>query len=609
MSHVKVKQPEAALSPEVLLYEQMHSSVSNYLTVAAAVFGTTLLIYFALLTLSEVNLFYLNGWLVFQCSLCCSWLILYYSYHDNYDAIKNIWEWWIEIPLSIACGLGWSAMWILFVDSNNLLNFLLLNAGICAITMVVSVTTPLHKAAIIATTASIMAPVVLSAFLREASVYHWIGLAGSIFSLAVYSFGMTMHKLYMAALEQREENAQLVQALRIEKRQVEKVSAEKTRFLAVASHDLRQPLQAMRLFTSVLESMVTVDEEKAIVKKIGAASADLSGLLDDLLDISKFDAGIVETYPEPVYLGGLFSGLYEQLSDLANERQITIRYVNTEQQLFIDGSALERVLRNLLVNAIKHMGRPGKVLLGTRRHADGVRIDVIDNGRGIPEEEQSQIFDEFYQLNNPERNREKGLGLGLSIVKRLCRVMNCELTLQSKLGVGSRFSILLPEESLRGVADDGYVEGMDMEAALQPDRLPVVNDSKVYHGLILEDDAEVANALMLRIKHWGYRVTSAPHVEAALNYTAPPPDFILSDYQLANGETGLDAIEKIQAHFNTQIPALIITGNTEPEVLKLLEKTQLDVLHKPVDTDKLNKSIKKLLVNLEVLSKQINHTV
>ncbi|CAA6822152.1 MAG: Unknown protein, partial [uncultured Thiotrichaceae bacterium] len=344
MPHIKVKQSEAALSPEVLLYEKMHSSIGNYLQVAAVVFGTTLMIYFALLIFGDVNLSYLNGWLVFQCGLCCLWGALYYRYHNNYDAIKNIWEWWIEVPLSIVCGLGWSAMWILFIDINDVLNALLLNATIIAVTMTVSVTTPLHKAAIIATTASVMVPTIFSALLREEPVYHWMALAAAIFSLAVYSFGMTMHKLYMNTLEQREANAQLLQALRIEKLQVEKVSAEKTRFLAVASHDLRQPLQAMRLFTSVLESMVTVDEEKAIVKKIGAASADLSGLLDDLLDISKFDAGIVETYPEPVYLGSLFSGLYEQLSDLANERQITIRYVNTEQQLFIDGSALERVL-------------------------------------------------------------------------------------------------------------------------------------------------------------------------------------------------------------------------------------------------------------------------
>lgn len=572
----------------------MRSSIGNYLQVAAAIFVTSLLIYFALLTLGDINLLYLNSWLIFQCSLCCVWLVLYYKYHDNYDAIKNRWEWWIEVPLSTACGIGWSAMWILFVDSSDLLNFLLLNAGICAITMTVSVTTPLHKAAIIATTVSIMVPVILSAFFREEPVYHWIALAGSIFFLAACGFGITMNKLYVNALEQREANLHLAQALRAEKQQVEKASAEKTRFLAVASHDLRQPLQAMRLFTSVLESMLTSDEEKTILKKIHDTNTNLSDLLDDLLDISKFDAGIVEAYPEHIFLGELFENLYEQLSALADKNRITIRYFDTQQQVFIDGNSLERVLRNLLVNAIKHMGRPGQVLLGIRQQADGIRIDVIDNGIGIPDEEQTHVFEEFYQLNNPERNREKGLGLGLSIVQRLCKLMSCQLTLWSQVGVGSRFSIHLPQESLVGSFDDELPAGINTKNP-PPTHSPLLKRSEhPCHALIFEDDTEVANALLLLMESWGYEVTCAANITAALDNIETPPDFILSDYQLTNGETGLAAITQIQTHFKDVIPALIITGNTEPDVLKLLENAPYHVIHKPVDTKILYQEIQKL---------------
>jgi len=577
------------LSSNVLLYEQMHSSISNYLNVTGIVLIGTVIQYIALNLAGDVNQTHLHAWALFQFTLCCIWPVLYYRYHNNYGPIKQIWSAWIEKPLSLLSGLGWGLMWVLFIEPDNVVNIFLLNSVVCIVVVGAVISTPLDRSAMNITIAGCLVPIIISAFLGEAGIFFWMVIGTPIFWGMTYAFGIAFNNLYTQALEQREQNRELAQALELQKQQVERASAEKTRFLAAASHDLRQPIQAMHLFEAVLEPMLTDSEQIAVLRKISEANRSLAGLLEGLLDISRLDSGIIQAEPDYFALHDLFESLYFQLDDLAYTKQIELRYVTTHHQVFIDKRLLERVLRNLVVNAIKHLEKPGKVLLGVRRGSGGgLRLEVIDNGVGIPENEQARIFEAFYQLNNPARNREKGLGLGLSIVKRLCLLMDCELTLRSQVGRGCRFSIDLPLS-----ATSVPVETRKVKHDIHSEH-NVFENSKNYHVLILEDDATVAQALSLLLKQWGYSSTTANHSQGALAQLTQCPDLILSDYQLTD-ETGLEAIDVISQHFAVAIPALLITGSTDPKIMQFLLNVPFKVLHKPIEANVLRLAIGKLM--------------
>ncbi len=515
--------------------------------------------------------------------------MLYYHYHNNYEPIKQVWFFWIEIPLSSFAGLGWGLLWVLFIEPDNAANTLLLNGTICVVVVGAVISTPLHHLAMNATIAGCLVPIILSAFLREASIFFWMAVGTAIFWVMAYACGMMFYHLYTQTLKQREQNQELAQALELQKQQAEKASAEKTRFLAAASHDLRQPIQAMHLFEAVLEPMLTDNEQITVLKKISEANSSLAGLLEGLLDISRLDSGVIHVEHDYFALHDLFKSLYFQLDDMAYAKQIELRYVTMHHQVFIDKRLLERVLRNLVINAIKHMGKSGKILLGMRHRSGGhLRIEVIDNGVGIPEIEQTRIFEEFYQLNNPARNREKGLGLGLSIVKRLCLLMDCQLTLNSQVGQGCHFSIDLPSQAISVPSGEKRVK-QEIHSNQK-----VFEDNNNYYVLILEDDAAVAQALSLLLKQWGHSSTTANNSQRALEQLVQCPDFILSDYQL-DDDTGLEAIKIINQHFSTTLPALLITGNTDPKTLQLLVDSPLKVLHKPIEANILRQAIGQLM--------------
>ena len=573
------------LPPDVLLHEQMHSSISNYLSVTGIVFAGTAIQYIALNLAGDVNQTHLHAWAIFQLTLCCIWPVLYYCYHNNYEPIKQIWSAWIEIPLSLLTGLGWGFLWVLFIEPGNVVNAFLLNGAVCVVILVAVISTPLHRSAMNATIAGCVIPIIISASLREGNIFFWMVIGTIALWGMASAFGIAFNRLYTQLLEQREQNRELAQDLKLEKQQVERASAEKTRFLAAASHDLRQPIQAMRLFEAVLEPMLTDSEQIAVLRKISEANSSLAGLLEGLLDISRLDSGVIHSEPDYFALHDLFESLYFQLDDMAYIKHIELLYVTTHHQVFIDKRLLERVLRNLVINAIKHMEKPGKVLLGVRRHSGGcLCIKVIDNGVGIPEIEQTSIFEEFYQLNNPARNREKGLGLGLSIVKRLCLLMDCQLTLRSQVGRGCHFSIDLPPSATSAPSEDRHV---DLHHEVK-----VFENDKNYHALILEDDAAVAQALSMLLKQWGYSSTTANN--SSLAQLTQCPDFILSDYQLAD-DTGLEAIEVISQHFAVAIPALIITGSTDPKIMQFLVNAPFKALHKPIEAEVLRLAIGQLM--------------
>ncbi len=383
----------------------------------------------------------------------------------------------------------------------------------------------------------------------------------------------------------RESYAGLEQKVEERTHELAAANQAKSRFLASASHDLRQPMHALGLFIAQLRARIHEPETLAIVGKVESAVTALQGLLDALLDISRLDAGVVTPTPVDFRLQPLFTRLELSFAPQAERKGVRLRAAPTRLAVLSDPVLLERVLLNLLANAVRYTGQ-GAILLGCRRHGDRVRIEVWDTGVGIAPEHRDAIFQEFYQVGNPERDRAKGLGLGLAIAARLARLLGSRIEMRSHPGKGSVFAIDLPVGVARAEAEPA--------SALAP--IETLPGARV---LVVDDDALVREAMASLLAQWGCRVTMAAtgdEAVALLGGEGGTPDAVLCDYRLPNGETGIDVIARLRAAAGRPIPAALITGDTAPERLREAKLAGHALLHKPVHPAKLRALIEQLLL-------------
>jgi CheY-like chemotaxis protein/anti-sigma regulatory factor (Ser/Thr protein kinase) len=269
----------------------------------------------------------------------------------------------------------------------------------------------------------------------------------------------------------------------------------------------------------------------------------------------------------------------------ASQKGLSLKVAPNTVYVRSDPVLLERIMRNLVANAVRYTDR-GKVVLGARRSGDSVRIEVWDSGRGIPKDKHREIFQEFRQLDNPQRDRRKGLGLGLAIVERLVKLLDHPLELRSQLGKGSMFAVTVP----RGRRED-FVPG---EADGQ-----IVVDRDVANSLILvvDDEPDVRESMMTLLGRWRCEVVAAESCDEMLQKLISVqrlPDLIVSDYRLKGGETGIDVVARLREEFNAQVPALLMTGDTGIEQLREAEESGLHVLHKPLNPSRLRALIANL---------------
>ncbi|MBB3167309.1 hybrid sensor histidine kinase/response regulator [Simiduia aestuariiviva] len=409
-----------------------------------------------------------------------------------------------------------------------------------------------------------------------------IGMLIAFFLLMMVSLARDVARLYRESFrirsEQASTNVQLQQALS----QAEAASHAKTRFLASASHDLRQPIHTLSLFSAALSRRALDAKSQQIAHHMEGAIDALAAQLDALLDISKLDAGIVTVKPKPTNLRNLLERLYEE--HLHNARQKHLHLGISALQdvtLNLDPVLLDRILRNLIGNAIKYTDQGG-VDIEMQSDANTVCISVVDSGRGIPEQEQKRIFEEFYQLDNPERDRSKGLGLGLAIVSRLAQLLNIEMALSSTPGQGTRFTLSLARQEHTA------------ETAATPEQEFSV-PWQALTVLVVDDDASVRLAMGALLQELGCTVLSADNAESALAVSAnQQPDLILSDVRLKGTEDGVDVVHAVRQRF-PDLPALLVSGETAPDVLSKLERTYLNLIHKPVNLASLRQAIGELL--------------
>lgn len=410
---------------------------------------------------------------------------------------------------------------------------------------------------------------------------HGLGWEDWALSLLILGFGLILaglardtYRVFVDSVLIRQQQVKSNQQLRLALSQAEQAMLAKTRFLASASHDLRQPMHTLSLFGAALE-MRQLDKPTAdIAANMNLALRSLSNQMDALLDISKLDAQVVPVHNQAMALQPWLSRLYQEFLPMAQRKHLDLTlHCQPTAWVESDPVLLERVVRNLLDNAIKYT-QAGEVVIEVSEGEELWHIEVRDTGAGIAEHEQTRVFEEFYQIGNPERDRNKGLGLGLSIVNRLVDLLDLHLELKSVQGLGSSFKLsVAATEASSAVSAQG---GSTAELGLPPLRV-----------LVIDDEEPVRLAMQSLLSAHGCEVVGASGTrEGLLKSLAARPDIALVDYRLRAGEDGISAVRSLRSAV-PELPAVLISGDTAPERLRDAHAAGLILLHKPVSQEQL----------------------
>ncbi len=391
----------------------------------------------------------------------------------------------------------------------------------------------------------------------------------------------------------RYENQLLLEALERERQEVllardraEEANRAKSRFLAAASHDLRQPLHALSLYSATLKLRAADRTSSDIAGHINEALASLAALVDSLLDISKLDAGAVRPELQRTSVKALIERIEADYRPVAREKGLEFRVAPVDAQVETDPVLLERVVRNLVDNAFKYTAA-GSIALSAELDERTVRIAVHDTGPGIAESERERIFEEFYQIGNPQRDRTKGLGLGLAIVRRLAQLLGLKVQLETRPGGGSTFALTLAR-----VADSSPLP--------QASRAPAADDASALVGarvLVIDDETSVRVGMRGLLESWGCRVMTCSGFDEAqrlLDDYALGVDVIVADFRLPQHENGIETVRRLRARLG-DVPALMVSGDTAPERLREAQASGLPFLHKPVSAEVLKKTMLAVL--------------
>lgn len=388
-------------------------------------------------------------------------------------------------------------------------------------------------------------------------------------------------KVFRESFEIRLQQIKLNQQLREAVDEAEAASRAKTRFLASASHDLRQPIHTLSLFGAALKMQPLNSESVTITEHMNTTLQVLASQLDTLLDISKLDANIVEVDKAAFNISALLKRLEQEMSGLAAEKGLQFR-LECPGEYFVDTdkAKLEQILGNLVTNAIKYT-QSGEVRVVASDYEGRLMITVADTGCGISDEELGHIFDEFYQVSNQERDRSKGFGLGLSIVKRLVDLVDIELHVESEPGVGSQFCLELP-----------IVKSVDTDIEAEDTR---DLDWSHLSVLVVDDEESVRLGMKTLLESLGCRVTATENVASSVNaLRRQVPDVAMVDFRLRGDETGIQLIHALR-EIAPDLPAILISGDTAPARLREARDAGVTLLHKPVLPNVLRQAVIEVL--------------
>lgn len=448
-----------------------------------------------------------------------------------------------------------------------------------------------------ATVALVLAGITIWGTLTGGGPFTAADLNVSFLLVLMFLISITVPSLLLSAdVEVRKKGEESLRRAQIElerkvaerTQELELANAAKSRFLAMASHDLRQPLHALGLFVAQLRTPLRSGERTRTIELVDATRKEMDEMLNSLLDMSRLDAGILIPTITEFPIARLLQKIETTFDQATRETGLRLRVRRSDAWVRSDAMLLERILLNLVSNAVRYTLRGG-IIVGCRRRGQMLRIEVWDSGSGIPEDQKQNIFGEFFQLAARDRNRYGSMGLGLAIVDRLRLLLNHPIDLASTVGRGSRFAIMVP------MADECDTSTEPVET---PHPAAFAVEGKVV--LVITDAPIAQEATGGLLGRWGYFVLTAGSDDAALIRLAERqqrPDLIISDYHLASGKTGIRAIEQINAAFGSSIPAILISGDAAPEPLREAKDRGYILLHKPVDPMRLRAVMHELFMD------------
>lgn len=392
-----------------------------------------------------------------------------------------------------------------------------------------------------------------------------------LYLVGTLSAGRELSKTFWKSLWQRYENDNLIEQLTIQKAIAEVASRDKSRFLASASHDLRQPLQALVLFSESLQEISKDNESRLLASQIGKSVTALVDMFDELLDISKLDAGVVQAVKQDFRVQPVFDRLHTDFMPQAVAKDLELVIQQTDLYAYSDPHLLERILRNLISNAIRYTDF-GSVTVSCQLEDDMLQFDVMDTGIGIRAKSLPHIFEEYYQVENQHRDRLKGLGLGLAIVRRMESLLGCRVTVVSRPALGSVFSFSLPQGN-----------ATQIEKPLIPQQSR--HDLSGITVALVDDNRDIRQIATKLLTQWGCKVHDGelPHeVLKPMADAGTRPDLLICDYRLPQGLTAIDGIRQLHELWDNKIPTLVLTGDTAPRTLQEIQASGALLLHKPI---------------------------
>lgn len=505
------------------------------------------------------------------------WLSATYRRANDRETASRAWGWRLATAAAIA-GIVWGSVTFVLVGPDQSLALALISAciaGRATISVITHAHFPpaLHAFAVPIFGLLSLRYITLGGYGNAALGVMWIAVLGYLLL-----FGDRQSRAVVAQIRLRYENEQLVDQLQRQnalaeqaRARAEEANRAKSLFFAAANHDLRQPLHSLGLFATALRNGSVDEPGRKLIDQILQCTESLEQLFDNLLDISKLDAGQVEVKREVLPVNAVFDRLRSTFAEPAQEKGLKLAVRRSKAMLATDATLLFRVLSNLVANSIRYTQRGG-VVVACRKRGNIASIEVWDTGIGIPAEQHDRIFEEFYQLNNPSRDRSRGLGLGLATVRRIVQLLGHPLRLRSVTNRGSRFSIEVP------LADPAKIPSV---AATVEQKVPNLIGGKLI--VVIDDEESVRQGMQSLLESWGCKCIAAMDAAEALHgIDGRSPDFIIADLRLRGEDTGIDAIRQLRAKLGDSIPAVLISGDTAPEQLRKVSAAGLTMMHKPL---------------------------
>ncbi|VAW94868.1 Two-component system sensor histidine kinase [hydrothermal vent metagenome] len=522
----------------------------------------------------------LSIWTAFNILFCLVDFLLYRSYKKKRSTIINLRRWGNYYAInSFAMGvLNGVAVFLFFSPDSVPIQIFLITVilGYSAGAMVMN-------AYWIMSSYTLAIPVLVIAAIRffiEGGIQNiGVSVLLMLYLVSVITYSQNIFRSVLETIQLQFKISDLSKKYLQQKELAEKSNIEKSRFLAAASHDLRQPLNTLSLSVGLLDNLKLDKNSQAIVDVMNKSLTAMDGMFGALLDISKLEAGIIIPFSQHCRLDNIIMLIINENTPTANNKNIDIQYQQCNLIAYSDPSLLESIIRNLVSNAVRYTNE-GTVNILTSVTDNFIKLSIIDTGIGIDSTEKNKIFNEYYQVHNPERDRSKGIGLGLSIVKSLVNLLKLEMDFNSELGVGTQVTLIIPLGHEVKISNNIYSKSVNLD--------------NVYIAVI-DDDEDICQAMKLLLLGWGCNVVTGENASVILKKCNSIPMVIIADYRLRENKTGGQAIKDLNKSFNKNIPAIIITGDTGVDRLHEAKDEGYILLHKPVSVPKLRASLNTVL--------------